>query len=130
MEHWRLRTGNGGDPTEPILKSMTSETWRLKLQNLFDLIGEDGSSHSLRRAAAMWAHRCGADLFVIKNVGRWETIKHVMVYIAEGRLLIREALTKNNGVDPIFEFWPFSTETMQCTLEVTEDVLRTLGHQF
>jgi len=121
MEHWRLRTGDARDPTAPILKEMSSTTWRKKLQVLF---------HSFRRSGAMWAKRCGADLFVIKNVGRWETVKHMMKYVAEGRLKIEDALTANNGVDPIFEFWPFSTATMRCTLEVTEDVLRALGHQF
>ena len=131
LEHWKLN--NRADeraPEAPILKAMSSTTWRLKLQNLFGLIGHEGSSHSVRRSAAMWAARCGASLYVIKNIGRWEAVKHVLIYVAEGR---QESVTKmkdNDGVDPIWAFWPFNRDAMVSTLEIGDTMLAALNSDY
>ena len=129
LEHWSLRNDNDGskDGTAPILDKIGSETWREWLKQLFLSVGlHSYSSHSLRRSAAMWASRCGATLYVIKNVGRWETVEQMLLYVAEGRLMMLRAIKENGGVDPVWSFWSFSIDTMVGTLECDARLMEAL----
>jgi hypothetical protein len=52
--------------------------------------------------AAQWAARCGrADINVIRDVGMWVEVKHLMEYIAEGRAF-HARMMQDHDVDPIF----------------------------
>jgi hypothetical protein len=129
LEHWNMRTDLSGakDEKAPILDELKSEAWRNTLKNLFGLCGLTCfSSHSLRRSAAMWASRCGATLYVIKNVGRWETVEQMLLYVAEGKMMVLRAMKENGGVDPVWEFWSFSIDTMVGTLECDGKLMEAL----
>lgn len=39
-----------------------------------DLFGRPYTTHSIRRSAAQWAARCGADDSTIKRAGRWSVL--------------------------------------------------------
>jgi len=131
LEHWKLQNrADERGPRAPILRAMSSTTWRLKLHNLFGLINLEGSSHSVRRSAAMWAARCGASLYVIKNIGRWESVDHVLVYVAEGRQESVKKIKDNDGVDPIWAFWPFNRDAMVSTLEIGDKLLAALNSDY
>ena len=117
IEHWSLRGRAEHDEHSTIVAKISSENWRKKLTRLFKIIGRDGSSHSLRRAAAQWAARCGAGLNVIKNVGRWESTEHLLSYVAEGRMELEKQERDNDGIDPIFDFWGFSEDAMVSTID-------------
>jgi hypothetical protein len=118
MKFWTLR--GEYEELDPILKTLTAATYQRHISHLFDLAGLDGSSHSIRRMAAQWAARCGADIGIIRNVGRWQSLEHVYTYLAEGKqmhtLMIRDS---SEGVDPIFAFWAFSFNTEVSAMEST-----------
>jgi len=74
----------------------------------------------------MWASRCGSTLYVIKNVGRWETVEQMLLYVAEGKLRASAAVKANGGVDPVLRFWSFSMDTMVGTIECDAKLMQAL----
>ena len=96
---------------------------------LFKHAGEDAalcSSHSVHRAAAQWAGRCGADLYVVKNVGRWSSFDNLAIYVSEGVQLNKKMLRDFRGKDPIFDFYPFNAGTAVSSMESTATELRAM----
>jgi hypothetical protein len=111
IKHWCDR-GNDLDPSEPVYKKLSSKVHQKHVSNLFDELDLDGSSHSVRRMAAQWAARCKADINVIKNVGRWSSLDHLVVYLDEGlQTHATRVLDSADGVDPISKFWVFNHGT-------------------
>ncbi|KAJ1446423.1 hypothetical protein M885DRAFT_625270 [Pelagophyceae sp. CCMP2097] len=103
---------------------MSTQTYRDNMNHILRVfMGIKGaSSHSIRRAAAQWAGRCGDLGIGCRNAGRWRSWTHFMTYIGQGA-------TKNNehppGQDPIFTTWssPFknsfgATSFMSCAFTV------------
>jgi hypothetical protein len=105
----------------PVYFPLTSGQYQRQLINLFNHTGANivPSSHSLRRSAAQWAARCGADINIIRNVGRWETLQHLIGYIAEGHELSTLKVIENNGTDPIFNFWCFHFGSQVTSMNTT-----------
>ena len=69
--------------------------------------------HSIRRSAAQWAGRCGADINDVRNCGRWKTMEMVIRYMAQGALQ-REQYQNDedgDGQDPIFRMFVFKPVT-------------------
>jgi hypothetical protein len=88
------------------------------LKRLFKAAGlPDCSSHSIRCSAAQWARRCGTDITVVRNVGRWVDLKNLFLYIAEGEKISRDKHRRNNGQDPVCDFWMFDTDTQYDTMD-------------
>ena len=103
--------------TGPIIQSVTSTNFMKDLKQLFMAAGlTPCSSHSIRRSAAQWARRCGADLSVIRNIGRWVEYSNLLLYIAEAEKISREKRRNNNGRDPLWDFWMFDTDTQWDTM--------------
>jgi len=94
----------------PIFGPMSTQTYRDNMNHILRVfMGIKGaSSHSIRRAAAQWAGRCGDLGIGCRNAGRWRSWTHFMTYIGQGA-------TKNNeyppGQDPIFTTWVFKAIT-------------------
>jgi hypothetical protein len=74
------------------------------------------SSHSIRRSAAQWARRCGADIVVIKNVGCWVDLRNLFFCITEAEKKSRDKRRRNNGQDPVWDVWWFDTDTQDDTM--------------
>ena len=64
------------------------------------------TSHSFRKAAAVWAARCGATIIEIQNTGRWKDCETLARYLAQGTLHRNEKLALY-GKDPIANFWMY-----------------------
>jgi hypothetical protein len=86
-KHWEVeRQCTGTFPTGPIIRKLTERSFQSQLRKVFENAGlAHCSSHTLRRTAAQWARRCQADLFVIKNVGRW--VSRLIVLAGNGHAL-------------------------------------------
>jgi hypothetical protein len=122
--HWVLRKPADRDiEGAPIFTPMDSRTYQKALRQLFKGAGvecEACSSHSVRRSAAQWAGRCGANIVTIKNVGRWETLLNLLRYVSDGVQVHTMAMQDStSGVDPIFEFYPFNVKTAVSSIEST-----------
>ena len=93
----------------------SSENYQCHVRDVFDWLYEstndehwlDCSSHSLRYSAAQWARRCGADLNLVKRVGRWVNLLILMEYLAEGEQDI--AIDPETGIDDIQRIFVFDT---------------------
>ena len=118
-EHWMVRGRKGAGDDEPILPKIASATWRRHLRKLFGMVGLVCTSHSIRHTAAQWAARCGAPLYIVKNVGRWATIKCMLNYMADG---VDEHTTamRDYGEDKLKEWYPFNANTMVSRIEMTQ----------
>jgi hypothetical protein len=117
FKEWSLRSKDGEPLTGPIIQSVTSTNFMKDLKQLFMAAGlTPCSSHSIRRSAAQWARRCGADLSVIRNIGRWVEYSNLLLYIAEAEKISREKRRNNNGRDPLWDFWMFDTDTQWDTM--------------
>ena len=124
--------------TGPMFDNISARTYQRHLKKLFSSIQYkladgsfdvvDCSSHSIRRAAAQWAARCGASLADVRNVGRWVALKHLLTYIAEGVEMRSNALRANNDVDPVLSVWEFNVETVVSSIASTNEVLIALGN--
>jgi hypothetical protein len=75
------------------------------LNTIFLLSGHKGATtHTIRRSAAQWAARCGAELYQILNAGRWkESSTSWQKYIKSGVLDI----ARFKGKDAIRSLWVF-----------------------
>ena len=115
IHHWDIENLVSG----PIVQARNEDQYRNDLKSLFNSVGFDYTSHSVRRSAAQWARRCGADLVVIRNVGRWVSYTSLLYYIAEAEQAARAAMRKNNnsGIDPVIYYWIFDTDTMINTMD-------------
>ena len=111
--HWELEDLKSG----PLVIHRLEDQYRTDLKNLFTACGFDYSSHSVRRSAAQWARRCGADLVNIRNVGRWVSFRSLLFYIAEAEKQARTAMRNNNNIDPVIYYWIFDTDTMIDTMD-------------
>jgi hypothetical protein len=119
FKHWSLRKENG-DKLEsgPILDHVSSANNMTDLKKLFRAAGlGDCSSHSIRRSASQWARRCGADIVVIRNIGRWVSYSNLFLYIAEAEKISRDKRRRNNGRDPVWDFWMFDTDSQYDTMD-------------
>jgi hypothetical protein len=119
FKHWSLRKENG-DILEsgPILDHVSSAKNMTDLKKLFRAAGlGDCSSHSIRRSASQWARRCGADIVVIRNMGRWVGYANLFAYIAEAEKISRHKRRCNNGRDPVWDFWMFDTDSQYDTMD-------------
>ena len=115
--HWKLRLEKGEDISKgPICSKMTTDTYQEKLRDLGKLADLKLSSHSLRCTGAQWAKRCGADLDHIRNIGRWVDTGTLMGYIAEALNAQTIAMNMNNGIDPVWNFWFFDTNSQIHTI--------------
>ena len=120
MLHWSLRGDYEG--TEPILESLTAKTYQSHVSEIFLLCGLNGSSHSVRRMAAQWASRCGADMSVVRDVGRWSSLEIMLKYLSEGRQMHKGKI-RDEGNDPIFNFWVFNFGTQVSSMDTTAQQL-------
>ena len=104
------------------LWNLSSTDYQRILKKVFiwiaDETGEDYfrylSSHSLRRTAARWARRCGADDRVLMDVGRWKDWNQLKTYLGEGEDDIE---LDGDGKDPILKFWVFKTQATKAWQE-------------
>lgn len=64
------------------------------------------TSHSFRKAAAVWAARCGATIIEIRNTGRWRDCNTLAWYLAQGTMHRNEKLHLYDQ-DPIAKFWMY-----------------------
>ena len=115
--HWDTENLSTG----PIVASSSESTYRTSIKKLFEYCGFECTSHSLRRSAAQWARRCGADWTTIRNVGRWVSYINVLIYIADGEAHARVAIRNNNGIDPVLSYWIFDSDTMVDTMDKGAD---------
>jgi hypothetical protein len=108
IKEWRSRTrAELKEPGAEVFFPLSARAWNEALRTyVFGPLDLACTSHSVRRSAAQWAGRCGSDISVIRNVGRWECLSELLKYVAEGneRSLI---MTRDHDADPIFDFWPF-----------------------
>ena len=107
FRHWVLEDISTG----PMILEKKHSTYRNDLRRLFLSCGFRYTSHSIRRTASQWARRCGADISIIRNVGRWVSYGSLFFYIAEAERAAREAMQKNGNIDPLFGIWIFDTDT-------------------
>jgi hypothetical protein len=118
---WSLRQDEDRHaPGAALLPSIESNTYMVHLRILCDKAGQDCeilSSHSVRRSAAQWAGRCGADLVTVRNIGRWMSLLNLARYVSDGVQLHRQMESDYEGEDPIFEFWPFNYRTAVSSME-------------
>ena len=137
--HWLTRHwADLGRTTGPMFDNISARTYQRHLKKLFSSIQYkladgsfdvvDCSSHSIRRAAAQWAARCGASLADVRNVGRWVALKHLLTYIAEGVEMRSNALRAYNDDDPVLSVWEFNVETVVSSIASTNEVLIALGN--
>lgn len=71
---------------------VTADTYEQHLKDVFDrayeITGDDKwleySSHSVRYSGTLWARMCGADLHIMKRVGRWAALEVLLHYMADG----------------------------------------------
>jgi hypothetical protein len=111
LEHWKLCFGHK-EMQGPLLKKLSEDQFRKQLSNVFERAGiGDCSGHSLRRTAAQWARRCGADLYVIKNVGRWSSLDNLELYLRDTDEIARDRMRNNGGRDPLLDFWLFDEDS-------------------
>jgi hypothetical protein len=111
FEHWSRQASP--DLGGPITKSMSEDWYNKRLKEVFQNTAglENCTGHSIRRTAAQWARRCGADLFVIKNVGRWASLDNLALYLIEADEKARARMRNNGGRDPVRDFWEFDPDS-------------------
>jgi hypothetical protein len=117
--HWLLNSwdvmSESNSVNDLILPRLSAVTYQKQLTVLFDKLGVDCSSHSLRRSAAQWAGRCGASDNAVRDVGRWASWEACALYTAEGSRRCKR-LISDRGVDPIRTFWFFKSSSAISTM--------------
>ena len=68
------------------------------------------TNQSIRRSAAQWAGRCGAEMRDAKNTGRWKSVAMLVKYMGHGAF-VRAAHESGGDDDPIFLFWVYLPST-------------------
>ena len=109
---------NGEYDDKKPLFDVTSDTYQTHVKDIFDYAFEitddekwlDYSSHSVRYSAVMWARQCGADLQIIRRVGRWASLEILMGYMGEGEQDMRIA-NLLDGIQKIIVFKTVSDAT-------------------
>jgi hypothetical protein len=97
---------NEGCVSNP-LEEMTAGQWGAWIQKVFDRAGgvlESCTTHSIRRSAAQWACRCGANLDQVMRGGLWETLQQLTEYLSEGRMVNYDRVNRV-GYDDVENFW-------------------------
>ena len=75
------------------------------------------TTHSIRKSAAVWAARCGAEDYQIKEAGRWNSGDTYTLYIKSGKSLAALAATRLDGsIDPIRRIWVFHPTVFLATI--------------
>eukprot|EP00596_Hydrurales_sp_CCMP1899_P001148 CAMPEP_0119038332 /NCGR_PEP_ID=MMETSP1177-20130426/7187_1 /TAXON_ID=2985 /ORGANISM="Ochromonas sp, Strain CCMP1899" /LENGTH=287 /DNA_ID=CAMNT_0007000779 /DNA_START=332 /DNA_END=1192 /DNA_ORIENTATION=- len=84
--------------------NMSVDMWSDVLSTIFALTRYfKASPHSIRRSAAQWAARCGAESYQIQNAGRWnKDSTSWRTYVAAGE---QESARFLDRLDPIRELW-------------------------
>ena len=122
MYHIGCLKKSGRYNKENRLWDLASTDYQRVLKKIFiwiaDETGDDYfrymSSHSIRRTAARWARRCGADDRVLLDVGRWKDWNQLKTYLGEGDDDIE---LDDDGKDPILKFWVFKTKATKAWQE-------------
>lgn len=97
---------NEGCVSDP-LEMMTAGQWGAWIQKVFDRAGgilKMCTSHSIRRSAAQWACRCGAELHDVMRGGLWQTVQQLMAYLKEGKMVNQDRIDES-GHDDVENFW-------------------------
>ena len=68
------------------------------------------TNQSIRRSAAQWAGRCGANIIDVKNTGRWASMSMLAKYIGHG-VDWRARLEEGGATDPICATWVYKRST-------------------
>ena len=77
----------------------------------------EASTHSIRKSAAVWAARCGAEEYQIREAGRWNAGDTYLVYVKSGKELAALANSRKDGsMDPIRKIWVFHPTAFLTTL--------------
>ena len=99
--------------------NLSYENWREICKMFFDRAGVSGATtHSIRKSAAVWAARCGAEEYQIREAGRWNTGDTYMVYVKSGKSIASLAATRSDGsVDPIRRVWVFHPTVFLATMK-------------
>ena len=95
--------GRVSDP----LEEMTPGQWGAWIQKVFVRAGgvlASCTTHSIRRSAAQWACRCGANLEQVMRGGLWETLQQLSDYLNEGRMVNYDRVNRV-GHDDVENFW-------------------------
>lgn len=89
--------------------NITYETWSDICRMFFIGAGvPDATTHSIRKSAAVWAARCGAEDYQIREAGRWNSGDTYMIYVKSGKSIASLAASRNDGsVDIIRKIWVF-----------------------
>jgi len=119
---WSIRCDVPGFEDGPILPPISATTYQGHLKLVFHKIGVDCSSHSIRRTGAQLAARCGCDLDVIRDIGRWVCVNHVADYLAEGRAF-RHRMMQEHDEDPISKVWVFNPLTALSSMSMSASQL-------
>lgn len=83
---------NGMANDDKPIFDVKCESYKGHLKDMFDhahvITGDKKwlrySSHSVRYSATLWAKMCGANLHIMKTVGRWSDLKILLKYMADG----------------------------------------------
>ena len=86
-----LETNGLADDDKKIF-DITAATYEQHVKIVFDrayeITGDEKwleySSHSIRYSGTLWARMCGADLHIVKRVGRWAALEILLQYMADG----------------------------------------------
>lgn len=77
----------------------------------------DATTHSIRKSAAVWAARCGAEEYQIREAGRWNSGDTYMIYVKSGKAIASLAASRKDGsLDPIRKIWVFHPTAFLTTL--------------
>ena len=89
--------------------NLTYESWTDICKTFFVGAGvPDATTHSIRKSAAVWAARCGAEEYQIREAGRWNSGDTYTVYVKSGKVVADLAASRKNGsIDPIRKIWVF-----------------------
>lgn len=118
-----------GDPESfsrsiPTGENMSPDQWTTMTERLFieaglytkakdDRPSKGCTNHSIRRSAAQWAGRCGAQELWVRNNGRWKTMEELVKYMGQGAMVRDKAIEANGGGDdPIRQVWWYKPVTV------------------
>ena len=82
---------------------MTYDNWSDICRSIFRGAGvPEATTHSIRKSAAVWVARCGAEEYQIREAGRWIKGDSYMLYIKSGKSIANLATNRNDdSIDPI-----------------------------
>jgi hypothetical protein len=72
---------------------------------------------------AQWAARCGASHEAIRDVGRWQDIRRMVFYLAEGKAKRKNKIEIHGGRDPILDFWVFNSDAPVTSMDAHTSTL-------